>query len=219
MASPAKSVDINMTRSIKNTMVFWIFLLDIQPKSSYTFFSYFTCLPLLRQATFCRYASRRFLLFSRICLNENAFLRGEKVIKGIDHIGVAVKSIEGSLPFYEKVLGLSLLKIEEVEEQGVKVAFIQCGNVKIELLEPLFEDSAVGAFIKKRGEGLHHVALGVRTIEERINELKEKGVQMIDDVPRKGAGEASIAFLHPKSANGVLYELCEKTQEEEKKHG
>ncbi|MCP1448586.1 methylmalonyl-CoA/ethylmalonyl-CoA epimerase [Priestia megaterium] len=158
-------------------------------------------------------------MFSRICVNENALLRGEKVIKGIDHIGIAVKSIEGSLPFYEKVLGLSLLKVEEVEEQGVKVAFIQCGNVKIELLEPLFEDSAVGAFIKKRGEGLHHVALGVRTIEERINELKEKGVHMIDDVPRKGAGEASIAFLHPKSANGVLYELCEKTLEEEKKHG
>ncbi len=131
-------------------------------------------------------------------------------MKKIDHIGIAVKSIDDVLPFYTDVLGLSLLGTEDVASQGVKVAFLQIGESKIELLEPLSSESPVAVFIEKRGEGIHHVALGVNSIEERIQEIKEKGIRMIDETPRPGAGGAHIAFMHPKSANGVLYELCEK---------
>ncbi|MDR4936395.1 methylmalonyl-CoA epimerase [Rossellomorea marisflavi] len=131
-------------------------------------------------------------------------------MKKVDHIGVAVRSIEEALPFYESVLGIPLLKVEEVANQGVKVAFLDAGNLKIELLEPISDQSPVSGFIEKRGEGLHHIAFSVETIEERIQELKEKGVRMIDDNPKTGAGGASVAFLHPKSSMGVLYELCEK---------
>ncbi|WP_347319047.1 methylmalonyl-CoA epimerase [Rossellomorea sp. RS05] len=131
-------------------------------------------------------------------------------MKKVDHIGVAVRSIEDVLPFYEGVLGIPLLKVEEVANQGVKVAFLDAGNLKIELLEPISDQSPVSGFIEKRGEGLHHIAFSVETIEERIQELKEKGVRMIDENPKTGAGGASVAFLHPKSSKGVLYELCEK---------
>ncbi|WP_079516346.1 methylmalonyl-CoA epimerase [Rossellomorea marisflavi] len=131
-------------------------------------------------------------------------------MKKVDHIGVAVRSIEDALPFYEGVLGIPLLKVEEVDNQGVKVAFLDAGNLKIELLEPISDQSPVSGFIEKRGEGLHHIAFSVETIEERIQELKEKGVRMIDENPKTGAGGASVAFLHPKSSKGVLYELCEK---------
>ncbi|KMK93697.1 methylmalonyl-CoA epimerase [Rossellomorea marisflavi] len=131
-------------------------------------------------------------------------------MKKVDHIGVAVRSIEEALPFYEGVLGIPLLKLEEVANQGVKVAFLDAGNLKIELLEPISDQSPVSAFIEKRGEGLHHIAFSVETIEERIGEIMEKGVRMIDEKPKTGAGGASVAFLHPKSSMGVLYELCEK---------
>ncbi|MRX73132.1 methylmalonyl-CoA epimerase [Bacillus lacus] len=131
-------------------------------------------------------------------------------INKVDHIGIAVKSIVKALPFYEEVLGLRCIGVETVEEQGVKVAFLAAGETKIELLEPLSEKSPVSMFIKKRGEGIHHLALGVESIEARLAELKEKGIQLIDETPRAGAGGASIAFLHPKSASGVLLELCEK---------
>ncbi|MBO9129750.1 methylmalonyl-CoA epimerase [Bacillus sp. 165] len=132
------------------------------------------------------------------------------MIKKIDHIGIAVQSIDDVLPFYTNVLGLELLGMEEVASQGVKVAFLQIGESKIELLEPLSSESPVASFISKRGEGIHHVALGVTSIEERIHEIKENGIRMIDETPRLGAGGAHIAFMHPRSANGVLYELCEK---------
>ncbi|MGG3470888.1 methylmalonyl-CoA epimerase [Neobacillus pocheonensis] len=132
------------------------------------------------------------------------------MIKKVDHIGIAVNSLENALPFYTDVLKLPLLKIEIVESQKVKVAFLQAGETKLELLEPTSEDSTIAKFIEKRGEGIHHVALGVASIEERIIELKEKGIRMIDDAPRLGAGGAHIAFMHPKSSSGVLYELCEK---------
>ncbi|WP_227935018.1 methylmalonyl-CoA epimerase [Alkalihalobacillus deserti] len=130
--------------------------------------------------------------------------------KKIDHIGIAVASIEETLPFYLDVLNLDLLGVEEVKSQGVKVAFLKIGESKIELLEPLSDESSVAHFIKKRGEGIHHIALGVTSIKQKIEEIKEKGLQMIHDEPVKGAAGAKVAFLHPKSAKGVLYELCEK---------
>jgi methylmalonyl-CoA/ethylmalonyl-CoA epimerase len=132
------------------------------------------------------------------------------MIKKVDHIGIAVKSLENTLPFYTDVLNLPLIGIEEVDIQKVRVAFLQAGSTKLELLEPTSEESTIAKFIEKRGEGIHHVALGVESIEERIREMKEKGIRMIDDQPRPGAGGANIAFMHPKSASGVLYELCEK---------
>ncbi|MFP5113504.1 methylmalonyl-CoA epimerase [Bacillaceae bacterium C204] len=132
------------------------------------------------------------------------------MIKKVDHIGIAVKSLEKTLPFYTDVLNLSLLGIEEVDTQRVRVAFLQAGSTKLELLEPTSEESAIAKFIEKRGEGIHHVALGVESIEARISEMREKGIQMIDEQPRPGAGGANIAFMHPKSASGVLFELCEK---------
>jgi methylmalonyl-CoA/ethylmalonyl-CoA epimerase len=132
------------------------------------------------------------------------------MIKKVDHIGIAVKSLEDTLPFYTEVLQLPLLGIEEVHSQKVRVAFLQAGETKLELLEPMSEDSTIAMFIEKRGEGIHHVALGVESIEQRIAQMKEKGIRMIDEVPRPGAGGADIAFMHPKSAHGVLVELCEK---------
>jgi len=132
------------------------------------------------------------------------------MIKKIDHIGIAVQSLEDALPFYVDVLKLPLLGIEEVESEKLKVAFLQAGETKIELLEPTSEDSTIAKFIEKRGQGLHHVALGVESIEDRIKEMKENGIKMIQDVPKVGAGGAHVAFMHPKSASGVLYELCEK---------
>ncbi|MFB4164628.1 methylmalonyl-CoA epimerase [Alteribacillus sp. JSM 102045] len=135
--------------------------------------------------------------------------------KKIDHIGIAVKSIENHLPFYENVLGLELLKVESVETQKVKVAFISIGSSKIELLEPLNSESPVAKFIDKKGEGIHHVALGVSNIEERLQEIRDDGVQTLNEKPVKGAGGADVAFLHPASTGRVLFEFCEKKNEEE----
>lgn len=132
------------------------------------------------------------------------------MIKKVDHIGIAVKSLEQSLPFYTEVLQLSLLGVEEVESEKVKIAFLLAGETKLELLEPTSEESPIAKFIEKRGEGIHHVALGVVSIDERIQEIKEKGIRMIHDVSKPGAGGAQVAFMHPKSAGGVLYEFCEK---------
>ncbi|TCJ02201.1 methylmalonyl-CoA epimerase [Cytobacillus praedii] len=132
------------------------------------------------------------------------------MIKKIDHIGIAVRSLDEALPFYTEILKLPLLGVEEVESEKLKIAFLKAGETKLELLEPTNEDSAVAKFIEKRGEGLHHVALGVDSIQDRINEIKEKGIRMIQDVPKTGAGGAKVAFMHPKSTGSVLYELCEK---------
>ncbi|MGM7701869.1 methylmalonyl-CoA epimerase [Pseudalkalibacillus sp. Hm43] len=137
-----------------------------------------------------------------------------ELVEKIDHIGIAVQSLDDSLPFYLDTLQLKLQGVEEVESENVKVAFIEAGNVKLELLEPTSKESSIQGFIDKRGPGIHHVALGVKDIEGRIAELKKKGIQMIHDAPKPGAGGASIAFMHPKSANGVLYELCEKESKE-----
>lgn len=131
-------------------------------------------------------------------------------MKKVDHIGIAVKNLEQVLPYYTETLGCPLMKIEEVEGQKVKVAFIDAGNIKLELLEPMSEDSPIHKFIEKKGEGIHHIAFGVDDIEERMAELRENGVNLLSDEPKPGAGGAMVAFLHPKSSNGVLYELCEK---------
>jgi methylmalonyl-CoA/ethylmalonyl-CoA epimerase len=136
----------------------------------------------------------------------------KKMIKKIDHIGIAVYSLEKSLPFYTEALKLPLLAIEEVESEMVKIAFLQAGETKLELLEPLSSYSAIAKYLEKRGEGIHHVALGVESIEERIAEIKEKGVRMINNEPKTGAGGATVAFMHPKSTGGVLYEFCEKKE-------
>jgi methylmalonyl-CoA/ethylmalonyl-CoA epimerase len=132
------------------------------------------------------------------------------MIKKIDHIGIAVSSIENSLPFYTNILKLQLEGIEEVESENVKVAFITIGESKLELLEPLSPESPIAKFIEKRGEGIHHIALGLSSIEARIQDMKENGIRMLADEPKLGAGGAKIAFMHPKSTGSVLYELCEK---------
>ena len=132
------------------------------------------------------------------------------MINKIDHIGIAVQSIEKALPFYVDTLKLTLEAIEEVDSEKVKVAFLSIGQSKIELLEPTSEECSIATFINRRGEGIHHVALAVNSIEERIEEIKKSGIKMIHNDAKAGAGNAKIAFLHPKSSGGVLYELCEK---------
>ncbi|MFD1736320.1 methylmalonyl-CoA epimerase [Bacillus salitolerans] len=132
------------------------------------------------------------------------------MIKKIDHIGIAVRSIEESLKLYVDILELTLEGIEEVESEQVRVAFLKAGETKLELLEPLTEESPIAKFIEKKGEGIHHVALGVDSIQERIHYMKENGIRMIHDQAKPGAGGAQIAFMHPKSTGSVLLELCEK---------
>lgn len=137
------------------------------------------------------------------------------MIEKIDHIGIAVRSIEDTLPFYVDILKLKLQGIEEVPSEGVKVAFLKIGASKIELLEPISENSPIAKFIEKKGEGIHHVALGVKNIDERIEEIKSKGIAMINETSKQGAGGAQIAFLHPKSTGSVLYEFCQKEEDQQ----
>ena len=131
------------------------------------------------------------------------------MLEKINHIGIAVQSLEASLPFYRDNLGMALLGIEEVAEQKVKVAMLQIGESKVELLEPTAADSPVARFLEKSGPGIHHLAYEVADIEAAIEKLKLEGVRMIDEKPRNGAHGTSIAFVHPKSSNGVLTELCQ----------
>jgi methylmalonyl-CoA/ethylmalonyl-CoA epimerase len=127
----------------------------------------------------------------------------------INHIGIAVKSLDEALPFYRDNLRMAFAGIEEVAEQKVKVAMLQIGESKIELLEPTSEDSPVAKFMEKNGSGIHHVAYEVNDIEAAIAKLISDGARMIDEVPRAGAHGTRIAFVHPKSSNGVLTELCQ----------
>ena len=127
----------------------------------------------------------------------------------IEHIGIAVKSIEEQLPYYEGVLGLKCYNIETVEDQKVKTAFFKIGQTKIELLEPTDDDSTIAKFIEKRGEGVHHIAFATKNLEESLRKIEAKGIRLIDKHPRPGAEGLNIAFLHPKSTGGVLTELCE----------
>lgn len=131
-------------------------------------------------------------------------------IKHIDHIGIAVNNIESALNFYRDALGLELADIEVVEEQKVRVAFLPISGGELELLETTEKDGPIAKHIEKNGEGIHHIALRVENLEESLAELKSKGIQLIHEEPRKGAGGAKIAFLHPKATGGLLLELCER---------
>ncbi len=132
-----------------------------------------------------------------------------KILK-IDHVGVAVNSIEDSGNFWKEIMGLEFEGSETVEEQKVTTAFFPVGESEIELLESTMADGPVAKYIEKKGEGVQHIAFRVENIEEALSELKEKGIRLIDQTPRIGAGGAKIAFLHPKATNGVLVELCER---------
>ena len=133
-------------------------------------------------------------------------------LKNIDHIGIAVSSLQESLSFWETSLGIELHAIEQVTEQKVRTAFLPVDGTEIELLEPTSADSSVARFIEKHGEGLHHIAIRVDDIEAALAEMKAKGIQLIDETPRIGAGGTRIAFVHPKATHGVLLELCERKQ-------
>lgn len=131
-------------------------------------------------------------------------------ISHIEHLGIAVKSIEESLPYFENVLGLKCYNIEVVEDQKVKTAFLKCGEVKLELLEPTSPDSTIQKWLDKGNHGVHHVAFCVEDgVANALAECIEKGIRLIDQAPRKGAENLNIAFLHPKSTVGILTELCE----------
>ena len=128
----------------------------------------------------------------------------------LSHIGIAVNSIEERLKLWRDILGLRVEMIEEVSQQKVRVAMLEVGGAKVELLEPTTDDSAIAKFISKRGEGLHHLSFDVDDIEEKIKELKKHNLRMIDEVPKEGAHGSRIAFVHPASTGGVLIELNQK---------
>jgi methylmalonyl-CoA/ethylmalonyl-CoA epimerase len=128
----------------------------------------------------------------------------------IDHLGIAVRSVRDSLAFYRDVLGLELSGTETVEDQGVRIAMLPVGESRIELLEPISEETTVGRFIAKRGEGLHHICYEVEDLASKLDEFRLRGVRLLDGYPRPGAEGKLVAFIHPASANGVLVELVEK---------
>ena len=127
----------------------------------------------------------------------------------IEHIGIAVTNLEDAINFYEKVFGLTCYKIEEIADQKVRTAFFMVGQTKIELLQSTDPEGPIGKFIKKKGQGIHHIAFSVEKIEEQLMHAADMGITLIDCKPRKGAEGLDIAFLHPKTTYGVLIELCE----------
>lgn len=132
-------------------------------------------------------------------------------ISRIEHLGIAVQSIEEALPYFENVLGLKCYAVEEVADQKVKTAFLKCGEVKLELLEPTSPDSTIQKWLNKGNHGVHHVAFCIEDgVSNALAECESKGVRLIDKAPRPGAEKLNIAFLHPKSTCGILTELCEK---------
>ena len=132
-----------------------------------------------------------------------------KILK-IDHLGIAVKSIDDGKGFWTDVMGLDFEGTETVEAQKVTTAFLPVGESEVELLESTSPDGPIAKYLEKKGEGVQHIAFRVENIEEALAELKEKGIRLIDEKPRGGAGGAKIAFLHPKATNGVLVELCQR---------
>jgi len=136
------------------------------------------------------------------------------MISKIEHLGIAVKNLEEANRTYEMLLGVPPYKSERVESEGVETSFFRCGESKIELLEATNEDSPIAKFIEKRGEGIHHIAFAVDDIKAEISRLKEKGFQVLNDEPKKGADNKWVAFLHPKSSHGVLVELCQERKTE-----
>ena len=133
----------------------------------------------------------------------------------IDHLGIAVRSIHDSLAFYRDALGLEVEGTETVEDQGVTVAMLPVGESRIELLEPVSEETVIGRFLARRGEGLHHICYEVENLSAKIDQMKAKGVRFLDGYPRRGAEGKLVAFLHPSSANGVLIELSETVRQNE----
>ncbi len=131
-------------------------------------------------------------------------------VKRIDHIGIAVRDIEQAGKFYTDILGLEIEDIEHIADQKVNVAFVPIADSEVELLASTEPDGPVAKYLDSRGEGIQHIAFRVENIEDALKELNEKGVRLIDQEPRKGAGGARIAFIHPKETNGVLVELCER---------
>lgn len=127
----------------------------------------------------------------------------------IEHIGIAVKNLEASNELFARLLGTNHYKIEEVLSEGVTTSFFKAGPNKIELLEATNSDSSIAKFIEKKGEGIHHIAFAVTDIYSEINRLKSKGFIVLNDTPKKGADNKLVVFLHPKSSNGVLVELCQ----------
>ena len=146
--------------------------------------------------------------------NNNFFFNQIKLktmkVSHIEHLGIAVKSLDEAIPYWEGALGLKCYKIEEVADQKVRTAFFMLGQTKIELLEATSEDSTIATFIEIKGIGIHHMALAVDGIEEQLADAEAQGIRLIDKTPRKGADDMTIAFLHPKSTQGILTELCEK---------
>jgi methylmalonyl-CoA/ethylmalonyl-CoA epimerase len=130
-------------------------------------------------------------------------------VKKIDHLGIAVKSMDEGGKFWSDIMGLSCTGTETVQEQKVTTGFFPVGESEVELLESTAPDGPVAQYIEKKGEGLQHIAFEVEDIEQALSELKEKGIRLIDETPRAGAGGKKIAFLHPKSTGGILVELCE----------
>jgi methylmalonyl-CoA/ethylmalonyl-CoA epimerase len=128
----------------------------------------------------------------------------------IEHIGIAVKSLDESIPYFENLLETKCYAIEEVKDQFVKTAFFQVGETKIELLESTNPEGPIGSFLEKRGEGIHHIAFAVDNTDAALTEAKAKGISLIDRVSRKGADNMNIGFLHPKSTKGILVEFCSK---------
>ena len=134
-------------------------------------------------------------------------------ISHIEHLGIAVKSLDEAIPYYENILGMKCYSIEEVADQKVKTAFFKVGQTKLELLEPTSDESPIAEFIEKRGEGIHHLAFAVEDgVANALAEMEGKGARLIDKAPRKGAEGLNIAFIHPKSTHGVLTEFCEKPE-------
>ena len=135
-------------------------------------------------------------------------------ISGMDHIGIAVSSINKAMDFYNQALGLELSGIENITDRDLKVGFINTDNIKIELIEPISEDSTIAKYIAKKGEGIHHICFKVENITKSLAKLKSGGFELIDKAPKDGAKGSKIAFMHPRSAGGVLIELKEVSKEE-----
>lgn len=135
------------------------------------------------------------------------------MIEKVDHIGIAVSSLDESIPYYRDALGLKLLGTETVESQKVKTAFFEAGETHIELLEPTEEDSPIGKFLAKNGPGIHHIALGTSDIAGQLKQAADAGIRLLHETPIDGAGGKQVAFMHPKSTFGVLTEFCSGGQE------
>ena len=142
------------------------------------------------------------------------FGQSQRIMNKIEHIGIAVKDMEAANKVYEQLLGVKHYKTEIVESEGVSTSFFKCGESKIELLQAIHEDSPIAKFIAKKGEGMHHIAFSVDDILSEVQRLKEEGFVILNEKPKRGADNKWVVFLHPKSAHGVLIELCQEINEE-----